>query len=319
MEQAGMTDDDPSAGEPWLLANIKPNTVVIAMSEPGNAPRPYGQREYAAAEFPTFSYALQRFSEDSGIRLTDRACAISVCGAVTGEAVKITNGRWLLSPSGLRHLFGQNLLIVNNVCATLWATRTMADSQFASVPGKSGHQPLRLGARVMIWVDDGLGIACMKVDERGQTTVLSSEGGHITFSPRTAQEMALLDVIAGKRLPASYEQILGLAPGDLAWNAISPRPGSAEIEKLRAIFLGRFANAAAQMFAAWEGVYLCGSQLPLLSDSSLATLFLDAFHGDGPHRRMLMGTPCWIVGSDGMELNGAAAALSEKFRMNINA
>ena len=128
-----MTDEGSSTEEPWLLANIMPNAVVIAMAEPGNAPRPYGQREYAAAEFPTFSYALQRFSEDCRIRLTDRACAISVCGAVTGEAVKITNGRWLLSPSGLRHLFGQNLLIANNVCATLWATRTMADSQFVSL------------------------------------------------------------------------------------------------------------------------------------------------------------------------------------------
>ena len=104
-----MTDEDRRGQEPWLLANIMPNAVVLAMAEPGNSPRPYGQREYAAAEFPTFSYALQRFSEDSGIRLTDRACAISVCGAVTGEAVKITNGRWLLSPSGLRHLFGENL------------------------------------------------------------------------------------------------------------------------------------------------------------------------------------------------------------------
>ena len=314
-----MTDEDRRGQEPWLLANIMPNAVVLAMAEPGNSPRPYGQREYAAAEFPTFSYALQRFSEDSGIRLTDRACAISVCGAVTGEAVKITNGRWLLSPSGLRHLFGENLLIVNNVCATLWATRTMADSQCTSVPDKAGHQPLRLGARVMIWVDDGLGVASMKVDERGQTAVWSSEGGHIPFSARTTQELALLDAIAGKRLPASYEQILGLAPGDPAWNAISPRPGPAEIERLRAVFLGRFANTAAQMFAAWEGIYLCGSQLPDLSDTGLATLFLDAFHGDGPHRRMLMETPCWMVGADGMELNGAAAALSEKFRMNINA
>ena len=314
-----MTYVGSSTEEPWLLANIMPNTVVIAMAEPGHAPRPCGQREYAAAEFPTFSYALQRFSEDSGTRLTDRACAISVCGAVTGEAVKITNGRCPLSPGGLRHLFGQNLLIVNNVCATLWATRTMADSQFASVPGTSSHQPLRLGARVMIWVDDGLGVASMKVDERGQTAVWSSEGGHIPFSPRTAQEMALLGALAGKGRPASYEQVLGLKPDDSAWDAISPRPESVEIEKLRAVFLGRFANAAAQMFAAWEGVYLCGSQLPLLSDSNLARLFLDAFHGDGPHRRMLMETPCWILESNGTELNGAAAALAEKFRMNINA
>ena len=314
-----MTDADRRAEEPWLLANIMPHEVVIALAEPGGSPTPFGQRKYSADEFPTFTYALQRFSEESGIRLTDRACAISVCGAVTGEAVKITNGRWLLSPSGLRNLFGQNLLIVNNVCASLWATRTLADTRFASVPGKPSHQPLRLGTRVMIWVDDGLGVASMKVDERGQTTVLGSEGGHIQFPPRTTQEMALLDAIAGKRLPASYEQILGLAPGDPAWNAISPRPGSVEIEKLRAVFLGRFANAAAQMFAAWEGIYLCGSRLPNLSDSSLAALFLDAFHGDGPHRRMLMETPCWHLPSDGMELNGAAAALSEKFRMNINA
>lgn len=314
-----MTDVPQGGTERWLVVHVLPHQVVIAMADPHSPHRLWNPRTYSADEFPTFSYALERYSKEQDVRLVGRPCAISVCGAVGSESIRITNGRWLLSPGGLRQVFGAELVFLNNVCAALWATRTLLPDSFIPVAGAGEHRPLRAGKRVMLWVDDGLGLAGMNAQENGQILVIGSEGGHIRFAPRNVDEIALVQALERRGKRASYEVLLGVGADDPAWNALSRRPSPREMERMRVAWLGDFANAAALMFGAWEGVYLLGKALPRLSDPDLAALFIEHFHGDGPHRQALIAAPCWQVSSSDIELSGAAAALAEQFRTNSNA
>lgn len=314
-----MTDVPGAGTEQWLVVNVLPHQVRMAMADPCPPHRLWNLRSYGADQFPTFSYALEKYAKELEIRLIGKPCAISVCGAVDSRAIRITNGRWLLSPDGLRHLFDNELVILNNVGAALWATRTLPREKFLPLAGAGEHAPLRAGKRVMVWVDDGLGVSGMIAQESGQILTIGSEGGHIRFAPGSVEEIALADAVQKRGKDASYELLLGLAPDDPAWDAISPRPSPRDIERMRARWLGEFANAAALMFGAWEGVYLLGSALPGLSDPDIEARFVQHFRGNGPHRQTLLATPCWQVASPDVELSGAAAALAEQFRVKSNA
>lgn len=124
-------------------------------------------RRYEAALCPTFTGALQDYADYREIVLNGRSLAISVAGVVRGDAVRVTNGRWFSSQSGLTQILGRAPVVLNNVSAITWATQSLPASALRPIvsfadPGISARRRI-----AVIWLGEGLGAACLGDSETG--------------------------------------------------------------------------------------------------------------------------------------------------------
>ena len=153
----------------------------------------------------------------------------------------------------------------------------------------------------------GLGVAAVTL-RNGAPLVLETEGGHASFAPVDAEEVAILGQLARRFGRVSWERVLsgpGLANIDAALRAIAGvtgEPLAPEAVTARAAagddpiavrsvevfcaLLGAFAGDVALLYGAWDGVFIAGGIAPTLAGPLAAGPFSRALRGQGP----LLGT-----------------------------
>ena len=123
-----------SGVNPWLLIEASSEGVLrFATVMPSSRPRVSAIHEIPIAGVPTFTDALQQFEREEGVPLRGLQCAMAIAGAASGETISLVRSRWTISRAGLMAIFGTQPVILNDVAARAWATRS----------GTANIEPLR--------------------------------------------------------------------------------------------------------------------------------------------------------------------------------
>jgi len=285
-------------------------------------------RKYRVAEFDTFEQALSRFISEikSGVSVT--AACIAVASMVNGDAVQLTNNRWVIDRHAVsRSLGGVPVALINDFVAIGHSVASLTDGDWYQVGGGqgiSGWPSAVLGAGT------GLG-TCTLVPTVEGVRVLEGEGGHVDFAPGNHLEVEVLRLLWRKYERVSVERLLsgsgilniyaalakckGLEPVHGEPESISAQalaePDSLAAEAL-AMFCEIFGSVAgnmALMVGAKGGVYIAGGIAPRILDFLIKSQFRARFEDKGRFKGYVRDIPVRVLLSDNLGLVGAAQYL----------
>lgn len=282
-----------------VLAAIGLDAVDFALWG-GDAIGTYGAEHVASARYPTFSDALLRYADRHQVNLYGTQLCVAIAGTVEGDAIRVTNGRWYVSRSGLSAVTGRPAHFLNDVSAIGHAILAGHSTRPIGI-GSLGVDVQR-GCSIVVFADRGLGAAV--IHRNGADSIGDSEAGHAEFTPRTDAENDIARAIRSDGR-VTYEQML-IA---LTRNGYLLRPvTSLQMDRVMlATILGRYCNMLALSVAAWNGIYLCGGALDGIDRPDLHDAFYDGFLGQGGMRNRLCRIPMMAVDQRGAIIRGLAA------------
>ena len=159
-----------------------------------------------------------------------------------------------------------------------------------------------------------MGCAIIDVDKDGATRVISSEMGHVEFSPADSTEVTLANAVRGTSAVASWEQMLLLDRTHPAAQGI----GQIDWSRRMGAMLGRFTGNAILANAAWDGAMLTGQGAARLLMGCGTEAFKDSFLRQRALRRHMVDAPCWRIEQQHPVLTGGAALLAERRAYMLN-
>ena len=188
----------------------------------------------------------------------------------------------------------------------------------------------------MLGAGTGLGVSGLIPAEDGYVA-LGTEGGHTSFSPRDARELAILQH-AWQHLPhVSFERLLS-GPGlELIYRALAERMGARAAKGLSApeitrralagadavcvetldAFCAMLGTAAANLavtLGAKSGVYIGGGIVPRLGSHFDRSPFRSRFEDKGRFSAYLAQIPTWVITADDATFQGVSAILASQLR-----
>jgi glucokinase len=308
-----------SGVSPWLLIEASSEGVLrFATATPSSRPRLSSIHEVEIAGVPTFTDALQRFERERGVPLQGLRCAMAIAGAASGESISLVRSRWTISRIGLQAIFGTPPVILNDVAARAWATRS-GTANIDPLRGAGMPSLSRPGRYGMVMVEEGVGAAIVDVDRDAGVRVLETEAGHMDFSPTNEREERLAKAVRGNKAAVSWEMMLMVDRHDPLWNEACPDLLEPERPRLLANLLGRFAVNLMHSFGAWQGMMLTGSRSGRMLDSGNRVYFDSAFATRRNFSRLLVGAAAWRVDQHEAVLTGAAERLAQDLAPSLSA
>src|SRR5438270_777346 len=306
-----MINSGASGLRPWLLIEASREGVLrFATVAPTARPRVGDIHEVEIAGLPTFTDALQHFEREKNVPLGGLQCAMAIAGAASGETISLVRQRWTISRAGLHAIFGTQAVILNDVAARAWATRS-GTANIELLRGNGMPSFTRPGRYGMLMVEEGVGAAIVDVDRDAGVRVLETESGHMDFSPTNEREERLAKAVRGANASLSWEKVLMLDRHDPIWGQACPDLLEPERPRLLATLLGRFAVNLMHSFGAWQGMMLTGSRSGRMLESGHRAYFDSAFATRRNFSRLLVGAPAWRVDQHEAVLTGAAERLAQ--------
>jgi glucokinase len=282
--------------------------------------QPLRATTFRTADHAGLDEILDRFL-DPADRIVS-AC-IGVAGTVAEDVVTGVNLPWRINRRELAGSFAFPISLVNDLEANARGIAALAPHDFAVV--NRGAADAR-GTRAVVSAGTGLGEAALWWDGR-RHRVVSSEGGHADFAPRTPLEVDLYRHLAARHGHVSYERVCSGAglvaiyrflrgtppeePGPdpariSAEAAVNNRSIGAQALELFASIYGARAGNVALSFMATGGVFLGGGIAPKILTWLQRGAFISAFVDKGRLSPLLHGIPVRVVLNDRAALLGAA-------------
>ncbi len=255
------------------------------------------------------------------------AACLGVAGRVRGDAVQITNRPDVIRCGDVARLLRvdpSKVRLINDMPPHLACVDRLLPGEVIDVKPGTGDPA---DARAVLMPGTGVGVGGAVPAGRGRHAVFPSEGGHVDFAPRNAQEEALLRflhplsdavghanvsnefVFCGEGLRRIYTFLQTpaatavTAPKAEEITAAATAPGVAADDPARRtveLYVRLVAAAAGNLaltFAATGGVYLGGSILLALRHYLNAPAFAETFLASGPpqHRPFLDEVPVRLI------------------------
>ncbi len=294
---------------------------------------------YASREHDSLAEIVDSFMASHGLRV-HTAC-FGVPGPVRQGRAEITNLPWIVESTRLARAAGvTRAAVINDLEAQAWGIAALDAEDFMTL---NRGVPDARGNAALISAGTGLGQAGLYWDGIAHRP-FACEGGHSTFAPRGAIQVALLEflsrrfgghvswerVVSGpglvnlhdflieyRRAEAPEEHLNELRKEDPAAITAGAYSGSCPLcAETLALFIELYgaeaANLALKIMSA-GGVYLGGGIAPKIADELGKGEFMVAFLDKGRMRPLLEAMPVRVIVSEGAALVGAAryAALLE--------
>jgi glucokinase len=296
------------------------------------------ERTFPSQEFASLERIVDAFLGGEKIR----ACTVGVAGPVSEGASQVVNLRWPVEAKRLARRTGADCAVINDLEATAWGLPLLAGRQSVSLT--PGLRP-RAGNAALIAAGTGLGMAILSWDG-ARHRPSASEGGHQSFAPRDALEIALLRwlrrrhgrvsierAVSGPGIGAIYRFLVGtgrarrtermrrLLDGAEDPNAAITQAGLAREDRAAARTLDRFVSlygAAAGDLAlvakAVGGVWVGGGIAPRILPRLREGGFVRAFRDKGRLTPLVAEIPVRVILEPRTALLGAAAFAARRGR-----
>lgn len=320
---------------PSLIADIGGTNVRFALSD--GSGRISDVRSLKCVDFAGVAEAVTAYLEEVAPAPLPLTGCFSVACPVQGDQIVLTNSPWQFSTEETRRLLGfERLDVINDFAAQALALPHLAPGDItqigegASVPG---------AAMAAIGPGTGLGVSGM-VPHAGGWSVVSGEGGHVTWAPADDREREIRHTLCQQYSHVSAERILSGSGLELLYQTLCLLRGEAApplesaaimehaaagdsriaIEAVAVFFgsLGSVAGDLALTLGAHGGVYICGGiaarHVPLLAGSTFRARFVSK----GRFADYLAEVPTYVVTNGKSGLIGAAASLLANTRENHN-
>lgn len=261
------------------------------------------------------------------------ACCLAVAGPTDGRRVSFTNLDWHLDGDTLASRHGLPWVrLVNDFAAVGWGLETLASHDLLAL---QAGIPTAGAPRLAVGAGTGLGVS-LCLAHAGHYQPSPSEGGHIGFSPTTAEQdrlhafmrqslagrVSVERLVSGPGIVALYRFLCveagspdhPLPPGDDAAAAIAAAGLDGGDERalaalrLFARLYGQAAGDLALVARAQGGVYLAGGIAPRLLSILREGGFLAGFHDKGRFADWMRTVPVHVVLDPDIGLKGAARA-----------
>jgi glucokinase len=294
---------------------------------------PLAERRYATRDYPDLAGMLAAFIAETGQR--PRRLVLGVPAPVKRLPIRPVNLPWIIDPEEVRAaLKVEDVLLLNDLQATAYGILTLKPADLCVLnPGAPDPE----GNIAVLAAGTGLGQGGL-CWTGSRYVALSSEGGHVSFSPTSDIEVGLWRfmwdrfqehvswerVISGPGLACIYEFLKAsgrgeeplwlkqeLEAGDPA-EVISKAAlaGRAELAvKALDLFVSLYGAETGNLalkFLATGGVYVAGGIAPKILDKLKAGVFMKAFLAKGRLREALEAMPVKVVLNDRTGLLGAA-------------
>jgi glucokinase len=305
-----------------------------------NRPEPLIIETFSSREAPNLESLVDRFLESHPAPIPS-AC-FGIAGPVINGRCKTTNLPWVVSEILLQRRFHwRHVHLLNDLTAAGLAIPLLRRREMVSL-NKGAMQ--KKGNLALMSPGTGLGQA-MLIYRDGEYVPLSSEGGHVSFSPTTEEEVELWRYLRKKVGHVSVERVLS-GPGlvniyswlrdsgrfeEPPWlkelmlqedpakvisgNALRKR--NALCEKSLSLYvsmLGTVAGNLAVTSLSVGGVYLGGGIPPKILPALKQGSFLKAFLAKGRFAGFLSRVPVRVILNDEATLLGAAHAAFEALK-----
>jgi glucokinase len=319
-----------------LLADIGGTNARFALAALGAWPglRLDSVRRYPVADFDTPALAAAHYLRELGAGDADLASGVfAVAGRVEGEHARITNSPWVIDAGAIRATLGlPHLRLVNDFAAQAMCTGLLgADDVVALGEPSPLPAPARSRTQAVIGPGTGLGVSTLIVRD-GRAVALETEGGHVSFAPGDAEEVALLGQLAARFGRVSNERLVsggGLVNLHAALCALAGQPATAlsrpedvtagaragdalcraAVARFCAVF-GAIAGDLVLTLGAWDGVFLTGGLVPRLLPELQASDFRTRFEAKGRFAPAMARVPTFAVVHPEPGLLGTAAFAS---------
>ena len=325
-----------------LAADIGGTKSLFALFEvAGSSWQVYYLRQYPSRSFTSLEDAIQAFLADY---TSSHGCAPNIEAACFGMAATITYERcflvnlgWTVDTESLKRRFPEipKIQVCNDLEATGYGLELLPPTDLHRLtparPNNSTDRPVqRESRRAIIAPGTGLGEAFLL-----GTKVISSEGSHCEFGPRSEIEVKLWRFLHEIYEHVSYERILSgpglfqlerfvrqehqgeasdsqLQPEDITRLALSGQSAICEqaLDHFVSI-LGAEAGNLALKFLAMDGVYLAGGIPPKILPKLQDGVFLRSFCAKGRYSEVMTHIPVFVVLNSHTALYGAASLAAQ--------
>lgn len=313
-----------------LLADIGGTNARFALADV-HAAMPLREdsiRDYRVRDFDSLAAAAQRYLADIGMQVS--AAYFAVAGRVDGDSVRMTNHHWHVSLSATQaELKLDTLRVMNDFYALAMGVPLLTSQHLIAIGGADTSASSR---RDRVWgvLGPGTGLGWAALMQFGEHYhVLETEGGHIGFAPRSAQEAALLAqlhkhfprvsnerLVCGVGLRNIHQALAEIAAepaAELTPEQITARAADGSdplcvqtLETFVRVF-GAVAGDAVLGFGAWDGVYLAGGLVPHLLPWLQGPAFRERFEDKGRFQESMRKVPTHAIVHPQPGLLGAAA------------
>ncbi len=281
-------------------------------------------------DFDRFEHAIVDYLTDHQAR--PDVALFALAGPVAADgSLKMTNRDWpVIQPRALADDVGlRSVRLVNDFAAMARAIPEAPAESFETIidaPGIPGAATLVTGPGT------GFGVSILVALPGGRWRVVTGQGGHAAFPPRTkreAQFLAIMQakhgyvsnemVVAGRWLPAVHEAVCALhgqphtptSPQDLLDAAAAGEPVAEEVCLLRACAVMGAIGDAALIAGAQAGVVLTGTVAERIADWLRRPEAVARFHERASETAFMAPIPVRVMSAELAPLVGASALYFE--------
>jgi len=321
------------ADTPLLVADIGGTNARFAIAkraQENSAVTLSHFKGFSCSDFHHFNAVLNAYI--SNIKNIDRpkhAC-LAVAGPINGNSAHLTNLGWHLNTDELKAKFGlSDLYLVNDFAALARSTPTLDNCDLLSL--RESNTKVNGPVSVM-GPGTGFGLALLVPHPQGYS-IVSSEGGHISFVPHGTLEtkvwsalqenmgrVTVETLLSGVGLMRIYRELChihGISPLNYDPRTISnqalDRSDDICFETLSVFcsMLGSVAGDIALSHGSTGGVFLGGGILPKISAFILKSDFIERFLDKPPMQNFISNVPVSLITAPDAALKGAALLYSD--------
>jgi glucokinase len=290
---------------------------------PGVGPWCVSHRLDLTDPFATFNDALQSYLERAAVSPLPPTAVIAVAGPVVAGTARFTNRGWEISEQALRKFGFESALLINDFVALALAVDLLDENHLHAIgPRLIG---LEGGTSTILGAGTGFGVSCLA--RYGDRVVpLATEGGHVGFAPRNAEELAVLQlmwkqsgrvsverILSGGGLEQLYrtlEELAGRAPAPLTAPEISAAALRNEAGPHAALTMfcsvfGAVAGDLALAHGARGGVYIAGGIAEKIEGFLMQSPFRRSFEDKGRLTAYVAAIPTKLIVYPDLALLGA--------------
>jgi glucokinase len=293
---------DPADGGPWRIL----------------------QRLDLAERFATFDDALRSYLERAGVTPVPPLAAIAVAGPVVAGTARFTNRGWVISEEGLREVGFERALLINDFAALTLAVDLLDERHLHPIGSKI--KGLERGTITILGAGTGFGVSCLA--RYGDRAVpMACEGGHMSFAPGNADELAVLQLMWKESGHVSIERFLSgsglehlyrtleelggrtapaLTAAEISAAALRNEAGPRAALTMFCSIYGAVAGDFALAHGAGGGVYIAGGIAGKIEEFLMQSPFRRRFEDKGRLTAYVAAIPTQLIVYPDIALLGAA-------------
>jgi len=284
------------------------------------------------SDFPDLHATVSAYLASIGSPPVHHA-AMAVANPVDGDLVRMTNSPWKFSIEEARTKLNlRTLVVVNDFTALAMAVPGLQSDELRQVGGGIARERSVIG---VIGAGSGLGVSGIIPVDHGWVA-LGTEGGHTSFSPRNAREIAILEYAWREFDHVSFERLLSGRGIELMYRAIAQHANKAveslaaqeitqraldqsdaiAVETLNTFceILGTASSNLAVTLGARAGIYLGGAIVPRLGEFFDESPFRERFEDKGRFSDYLRDVPTYVINAEQATFRGVSAVLEAQLK-----